>query len=260
MSEPVIIGDATLYLGDCLEILPTLGPVDAVVTDPPFEVEAHTLQRRVKRGGKCENEALPFGAMSDAIRLASAKEIVSRSQTWAIVFCQSEAVSAWRDALVESGADYKRSMVWIKPDGMPQYSGDRPGMGYESMVAVWCGVGRSYWNGGGRHGVFIVNKNDGNGQPAPHPITKPIRLMADLVSLFSNQSDTILDPFMGSGTTGVACAKLGRKFIGIEIEPRYFDIACERIQRVYDQPDLFVEPPRKAEQTRMELSNGGARA
>ncbi len=69
--------------------------------------------------------------------------------------------------------------------------------------------------------------------------------MGQLVRLFTNQHETILDPFMGSGTTGVACARLGRKFIGIEIEERYFDIACRRIEAAYDQPDMFIEPPVK---------------
>jgi site-specific DNA-methyltransferase (adenine-specific)/modification methylase len=80
-----------------------------------------------------------------------------------------------------------------------------------------------------------------------HPTQKPIAVMEWCLS-FLPDCQTILDPFMGSGTTGVACAKLGRKFIGIEIEPRYFDIACKRIEDAYKQPDLFIEPPKKPEQ------------
>ena len=143
------IGNATLYLGDCLEILPTLGKVDSVVTDPPYEAEAHTLQRRVKGGRVCENESLPFAQIDFETRAAVSREIVRLSQRWALAFCQAEAVAAWRDVFENAGAIYKRAMVWVKPDGMPQYSGDRPGMGYESIVAVWCGGGRSTWNGGG---------------------------------------------------------------------------------------------------------------
>jgi site-specific DNA-methyltransferase (adenine-specific) len=255
MSGPVIIGDATLYLGDCLEILPTLGKVDAVVTDPPFEEEAHTPQRRINRGRTrggsgdlVSAEPLPFGSIKD--RELTARLMVAASCGWAIVFCQAEAVQAWREALEGGGASYKRAMVWIKPDGMPQYSGDRPGMGYESIVASWCGEGKSKWNGGGRHGVFVCNKNDSVGT-APHPTTKPRKLMRELVSLFSDANQTILDPFMGSGTTGVACAKLGRRFIGIEIEPKYFDVACRRIEQAYAQPDMFIEPPAKPKQEAM---------
>ena len=241
------IGDATLYLGDCLEILPTLGKVDAVVTDPPFEAEAHTLQRRKlgRVAGDRQDalvDALPFSEMTEETRRTFAIQATSLCAGWAIVFCQAEAVQIWREALEAGGAKYRRAMVWVKPDGMPQFTGDRPGMGYESIVASWCGGGRSRWNGGGRHGVFTCNKNDGTG-PAPHPTTKPTRLMAELVSLFSDASQTILDPFMGSGTTGVACAKLGRRFIGIEIDPGYFDIACRRIDEAYRQRDLFRDEP-----------------
>jgi site-specific DNA-methyltransferase (adenine-specific) len=113
-------------------------------------------------------------------------------------------------------------------------------MGYESIVSVWCGKGKSRWNGGGRHGVFTCNKNDGAG-PAPHPTTKPRRLMEELVSLFMNPGELVLDPFMGSGTTGVACANLGRRFVGVEIDRGYFDIACGRIAAAQSQARLFDE-------------------
>lgn len=245
-----IIGDATLYLGDCLEVMPALGNVDATITDPPFEEEAHTLQRRVlgkTLGSEREivSAPLPFAAM--ARRDDAAGEIVKITTGWALAFCQAEAVQAWRESFEKAGAVYKRAMVWIKPDGMPQYSGDRPGMGYESIVSVWCGIGKSRWNGGGKHGVFVYNKNDGTG-PAPHPTTKPRSLMTELVALFTEQRAIVLDPFMGSGTTGVACARLGRKFIGIELEPKYFSIACKRIDEAYRQPRLFHEPPPKMKQ------------
>jgi site-specific DNA-methyltransferase (adenine-specific) len=236
--KQVQIGGATLYLGDCREILPTLPKVDAVVTDPPFEEEAHTLQCRVKRGGGVMViESLPFAQIDD--RDAYSEAMVRASRGWVLAFCQAEAVGEWRDSFEAAGAAYRRSMVWIKPDGMPQYSGDRPGMGYESIVGVWAGEGGSKWNGGGRHGVFTFNKNDGAG-PAPHPTTKPVRLMEELVSLFTSANNVIGDPFMGSGTTGVACANLGRKFIGIEIDERYFAIACERITAAYAQQRLFA--------------------
>jgi site-specific DNA-methyltransferase (adenine-specific) len=246
LTRKEIIGGCELWLGDCREVMAGLR-ADHVISDPPFEAEAHTLQRRINRGrtrgGELDlvtAEPLPFAALEGREEIAA--KIVQASSGWAIVFCQAEAVQAWREALEAAGATYKRAMVWVKPDGMPQYSGDRPGMGYESIVSVWCAAGKSQWNGGGRHGVFIVNKNDGSG-PAPHPTTKPTRLMSDLVWLFSDPGQTILDPFMGSGTTGVACVKLGRKFVGIELNPDYFDIACKRIEAATKQPDLFIASP-----------------
>lgn len=239
------IGDATLYLGDCLEILPTLPKVDAVITDPPFEAEAHTLQRRINRsdsrgesGDVITPEPLDFAPITETQRINASYVIREMCDGWALLFCQAEAVSKWKETLEAAGAKYKRAMVWIKRDGMPQYSGDRPGMGYESIVAVWCGPGKSAWNGGGKHGVFDIPK----GEPLRygHPTQKPERLMRDLVGLFTNEDATVLDPFMGSGTTGVACANLGRKFIGIEIEPKYFEIACERITNAYRQQRMFA--------------------
>lgn len=81
-----------------------------------------------------------------------------------------------------------------------------------------------------------------------HPCPKPESVWKKFIARFSREAEVVLDPFMGSGTTGVACVKLGRKFIGIEIEPKYFDIACRRIEQAYAQPDIFIEAEKKAEQ------------
>lgn len=249
------IGDCTLYLGNCLEILPTLGNVDAVVTDPPYEREAHdpgrrlngrTVELRDRRRREIYAQPLAFAAMSPELRVAVATHFGRLSQGWVLVFCQAEAVQIWREVLEQAGAAYRRPMIWVKPDSAPQLSGDRPAMGYESIVAAWAGDGRSRWNGGGRRGVFVHGKSDPGfghgGMSNEHQTRKPIALMNDLVSLFSQPSDVVLDPFMGSGTTGVACVKSGRKFIGIEIDEGYFGIACERIRKAYAQPDMFIEP------------------
>jgi site-specific DNA-methyltransferase (adenine-specific) len=251
MVDPVQIGNATLYQGDCIEIMPTLGIVNHVITDPPYEKEAHNPNRRIQRREGMVAGALEFGQITEATRANIAFGCANHCDGWFIAFCQAEGVAPWRDSIEAAGAKYKSPMIWVKPDGMPKFNGQGPGMGYESMVSAWCGNGVAKWNGGGRHGVFTFPK--GEGILAQHQTQKPIRLMAQLVRLFSNQGHTILDPFMGSGTTGVACAKLGRKFIGIESEPKYFDIACERIQKAYDQPDLFIEQPKKATQEKMEL-------
>ena len=242
--KAVTIGNATLYCGSCEDVLPTLQPVDCVITDPPYESDAHTLQRRVLREtiGKnkrlVSSEPLPFTSIDAELRTSVSQHIGLLSRGWVLVFCQVEGVLPWKDALEAAGAKYKRTMVWVKPDAMPQFSGDRPGIGYESIVAAWCASGRSKWNGGGRTGVFTFNKNDGKGK-APHPTTKPRPLMSELVRLFSNEGDTILDPFMGSGTTGVAAVGLERKFIGIELDPTYFDIACQRLEDASRNLSLF---------------------
>jgi site-specific DNA-methyltransferase (adenine-specific) len=235
-----------------MDILPTLGKVDAVITDPPYEAEAHTKCRRLlgkQESGKrtVEYGALDFALMTDDLRVKSSSLAAELCSGWILTFCQAEAVSLWRNAHQSAGAKYKRAMVWIKPDGAPQFTGDRPGMGYESIVASWCGAGRSVWNGGGKHGVFNHPQRDSN-NPKQHMTQKPIGLMRELLQLFSNPQQTILDPFMGSGTTGVAAIQLGRRFIGIEREPKYFDIACKRIEQAVAQGQLFEPEPIKQEQ------------
>lgn len=232
----------TIYHGDCLDVLPTLGPVDHVITDPPYEVEAHTKGRRVKRNegnapldkwawmdrnGTPRYEVLDFPAISEEDRRVCGAEFARVARRWVLVFCQAEAAHIWERELVAGGATRRRWCVWTKPDGQPQFSGDRPGVGYETIVACHA-KGASRWNGGGAVGVFTHVKSDGRGR-APHPTTKPEPLMRELVALFTDPGETILDPFMGSGTTLVAAKRLGRKAIGIEREEKYCEIAAKRL-------------------------------
>lgn len=220
--------------GDCLQILPTMPEkcVAHVITDPPYEAEAHTLQRRVKRSDDAgdevlEMEPLSFAPLTEEIRTAAAHEFARLAQRWIAAFCQVEAAMKWSDSLTAHGAPKRRIGVWVKPDGQPQLSGDRPGMGYESIVFAHP-PGRSRWNGGGRSSVFIHNKNCGGKHI--HETQKPLLLMLELVELFTDQGDLVLDPFCGSGTTGVACLRLGRRFIGIEKDATYAALARERME------------------------------
>jgi site-specific DNA-methyltransferase (adenine-specific) len=238
----------TLHTGSCLDPVTGLASlpdksVDHVISDPPYESEAHTLQRRVKREGVAELEPLPFPPMTQEDRDAVSVEMARVARRWVLVFCQVEASQEWRRSLESAGLVYRRTCVWVKPDGQPQLSGDRPGMGYESIVA--CHVrGKSRWNGGGKTGVFIFNKNDGNGKAHCHPTQKPKPLMRELVELFTDPDDLICDPYTGSGTTGVAARMLGRRFVGWELNPEYAAIARRRIagERAKldpNQPELF---------------------
>jgi site-specific DNA-methyltransferase (adenine-specific) len=115
----------------------------------------------------------------------------------------------------------------VKPDGKPQYSGDRSGTGYEGIVACHA-PGRSALNGGGSHGVYVVSR--GNDGRTGHQTQKPLALMETLVRLFSNHGELILDPYAGSGTTGVAAVRLGRRFLGWEKDPGYAATARRRLQ------------------------------
>lgn len=230
-----------LYDGDCLaegglsEIADA--SVDHVITDPPYEAEAHGKGRRTRRiariegkaVGVCVPEILPFDAITDEQRLTVGEHIGRIVKRWALVFCQTEGAYKWRIALERGGLDYVRTMIWVKPDAQPQFTGDRPGVGYESIVVAHR-TGRKRWNGGGRVGVFTHGRERGpNGEGAPHPTTKPLPLMRELVELFTDEGETIVDPFAGSGSTGVACRMLGRHFIGWEIDREYAAIARRRL-------------------------------
>lgn len=252
---PVVIGGATLYLGDCMDVLPLIGKVGAVIADPPYEAEAHTKGRRLlgkQAGGKrtVEYGALNFASITDELRQNSTMLSAAICDGWMLSFCQAEAVAAWRAAHEAAGAKYKRACVWLKPDGAPQFTGDRPGMGYESIVASWCGAGRSRWNGGGRHGIFTHANRDSN-HPKQHMTQKPVALMVELVQLFTSPGDIVLDHFTGSATTGVACIQSGREFVGIESDESNFEIACRRIEQAVAQGQLFAPEPMKQEQAAM---------
>jgi site-specific DNA-methyltransferase (adenine-specific) len=123
----------------------------------------------------------------------------------------------------------RRIGVWVKPDGMPQFTGDRPAMGYESIVFAHA-AGRSTWNGGGRSSVFVHNKGQAGGGAHEHETQKPEPLMVELVELFTDPDEVVLDPYAGSGTTGVACLRTGRRCILIEKDARYAAIARERLK------------------------------
>lgn len=240
-----IIGDCELYLGDCLEIMPTLEIVDHVICDPPYESVVHNISKKLSAGRRLKDKRNPFKEIDfqsiDNIREPFVRAI--RAKGWLLAFCIAEGIKPWEVSINQSGLKYKRSCLWIKPDGMPQFNGLCPGIGYECFVAAWCGSGHSKWNGGGKHGIYTFPKDSVN-KSSSHPTEKPISLMKAIIQDFTNKDEIILDPFMGSGTTGVACVNLGRKFIGIELNNKYFDIACKRIEDAYRQPDLFMPNPK----------------
>jgi DNA modification methylase len=228
-----------IYHGDCRDVLPLIARVDHVITDPPYEQEAHTLGRRIKtRGGggdygETGSHPLDFKPITETERIAAATEFGRIASRWCIVFCQVEAVSAWRDALTNAGLSYRRACAWVKRDAQPQLSGDRPGMGYESIVCAHA-PGRSRWNGGGKRGVYeTLRASTVESRPALHMTEKPLPLMSALISDFTDIGETILDPFAGSGTTAVAAKSLGRKCVCIEREEKHCATIAKRLQQEY---------------------------
>jgi site-specific DNA-methyltransferase (adenine-specific) len=243
------IGDCTLYLGDCLEALPTLDGVDHVISDPPYEDELHAAIGRIRRsdGGEMVDDLGFAGVNSGRAEIASA--CVSIARGWVVLFTLAEGVRAWRDDLQAAGAKWDTTCFWIKPDASPRFNGQGPARGAECFVTCWAGKGYRRWNAGGKRGVYTHCVN--TGRQGEHPTEKPAPLMMEIVGDFTQPGEAICDPFMGSGTTGVACARMGRAFIGIEQNPRWFDLACRRIEGVYKQGDMFREPPPKLKQEAM---------
>jgi site-specific DNA-methyltransferase (adenine-specific) len=225
-----------LVHADNAEVLPTLPDkaVAHVITDPPYEAEAHTKQRRLAGGDRSDSlvrsAPVSFAAITPEGRAWAGAEIARLAARWTLVFCQVEGALLWRDALEAGGARRMRSCVWVKPNGQPQMTGDRPGTGYE-MIAACHSRARSRWNGGGRRGVFehCVDANFSR-EPREHETQKPLALMLELVELFTDADEVVLDPFAGSGTTGVACLRLGRRFVGIEKDAKYAAVARERLE------------------------------
>ena len=249
-----VIGGQTLILGDCLDVMPTLGRFDHVISDPPYEASLHAAKAHLsnlRKDAGPELKEINFEAI-DAIRPALVQVVSRLCDGWFIAFCTIEGVARWADCINASPLKYKRGCIWVKPDCTPQLNGQGPAQGAECFVAAWGGEGHAKWNAGGKRGVYRHNVNQPDRHGA-HPTEKPWRLFSELLTDFTNHGQTILDPFMGSGTTLVACQKMGRQGTGIEIDPDYFSIACERVHKAWQEPDMFVEPPPAPKQEDFDL-------
>ena len=238
-----IIGDARLILGDCRDILPTLGKVDAVVTDPPYGV-GFSGKKAVQSGGgtiKANGGYISFDDSAENVRSIVVPAIAT-------------ALSLSRRGAVTPGT--RNMFAYPEPaDVGCFFSAAGTGVGRWgftcSQPILFYGKDPFYEAGKGSRANSLGQTYTNDANMVGHPCAKPLPQMLWLVGRASAAGETILDPFMGSGTTGVACAKLDRAFIGIEIEPKYFDIACRRIEEAYRQPRLFAEPAPKPEQLNM---------
>lgn len=247
-QETFLDGRVTLLLGDSRELLPTVGGVDHMIFDPPYEAHMHAAKRgkkiygaekRIRNDGHANPPPVDFASI-DGVREWAVPMMGEMCDGWLLAFCTPEGIAAWRDAIEAAGIRYKRACFWFKPDSAPQFNGQGPAMAVEAFVTAWCGKGHSSWNGGGRRNMFQhpTNQSDRDGR---HPTEKPLSLLGELIGLFTKPDQLICDPFLGGGSTAVACIKRGRRCIGIEKDPKYFDIACERVDFAARQPDMFGE-------------------
>ena len=216
-AEIVTIGQATLYHGDCREILPSLPKVDLVLTDPPYGI-GEAAGKNKSRG-----------------KLAVSKDY--GNDEWDnepiddnLLFL---TISAGNNAIIFGGNYFNVPpspcwLVWDKENGANDFA---------DCELAWTNLKKAVrlkrymWNG-----MLRANKE----KRGDHPTQKPIGVIEWALDLAPKTTSTVVDPFMGSGTTGVACANMGKTFYGIERERKYFDIACERIERAYAQKRLFV--------------------
>lgn len=209
------IGDCRLILGDCMGVMPKLGRVDAVVTDPPYGMAFKSNHRTTKHRAIANDES------TDLLK-------------WACELKMPHSVYAWMRWDNVSEIPKPRSLItWVKNNWSMGDLEHEHGRQTE-VCAFYPGPNHSWGNG--RPSDVVNYPRTGNEH---HPTEKPVGLMQAVVGWTKG---VVCDPFMGSGTTLIACAKMGRAGIGIELDSEYFDIACRRVEDAYRQPDMFIAP------------------
>lgn len=238
-----------LWLGDATKVVPLLEPVDHTLFDPPYEATIHRAKAKARSGRSLRYDrgpalrSLPFDSV-ERLRPTLTLPLVELTKGWLLAFCSPEGIAPWRDAIEHAGARYKRACFWDKVNPTPQLNGQGPAFGVEAFVTAWCGSGFSSWNGGGRSNLFShpVERNQ------LRETQKPLSLMIELVRAFTQPGDVVFDPCMGTGTTGVAALRTGRRFQGVECDPKAYALARDRLLDALAQPRLLtadLEPVRK---------------
>lgn len=249
------IGKATLYLGDCREVLPLIDKIGSVITDPPYSSGARTDSERQVRGAMLRETEDADWFSHDAMT------------TWGFTWFVRSVFSDLRQRLVQGAHVY----VFIDWRQTPNVYGMLEACGYRvNHCLVWAklhfGMG-AYWRNQHENIVFASNgmpnemRDHGKGSvltftnvsPSArvHPTEKPVDLLADIIDAIPG--DDVFDPFMGSGSTGVAAIKRGRGFVGCEINPSHFETACRRIEKAANSPDMLIERQLPATQEAMDL-------
>jgi|ERR1035437_1458973 site-specific DNA-methyltransferase (adenine-specific) len=236
--------DATeLRSGDCLDPVAGLASladrsVDIFITDPPYSEHVHRnhwVGQSFPRGraGKIESfsraKELGFAALDSSVRIAAAAEMARLVRRWVLVFSDLESAHLWRSDLESVGLEWVRTGIWHKLDSAPQFTGDRPAGSCEA-ITICHPPGRKRWNGGGHHAFWehavVINVR---GSHRVHTAEKPLALMRELVRLFSDPGETIVDPFAGFCTTLRAAKDLDRRSLGWELQEKYLEPSVRRL-------------------------------
>lgn len=231
-----IIGNAVLYLGDCREVLPTIGKVDAVVTDVPYQLESGGCTGQMM-GGKFDPSVYDNGGDIIPVDIEFSEFMPlladALSDGHAYFMVNNRYVARVENAALAVGFRFHNWLVWDKSTGTPNrwYMKN-----CEFTLFVFRGTAKPINDCGARQLIKCPNVIGGQ-----HETQKPVALMAHYIGNSTAPGQIVLDPFMGSGTTGVAAVQMARRFVGIEREPKYFDIACKRVDDAQRQGDMFAE-------------------
>jgi site-specific DNA-methyltransferase (adenine-specific) len=254
------IGNATLYCGDCAAVLPFLSEVDTVVTSPPYNMGvtagggfSSKFVRKRGGGGKWSGGDLAdgYGTHSDNMPWDEYEEWQRRivglcwstlTDNGAIFYNHKprpQMQEVWLPTCLNPGLPLRQIIIWARAGGI-NFAPTHYVPTHEYLMVI----AKAPWRlrdkaASGAGDVWYIPQEANTHHPAPFPVALPARIIE------TTSGQTILDPFMGSGTTGIAAARYGRKFVGIEIEPKFFDLACSRISDAQRQTDLFVKIPKE---------------
>ena len=238
--------------GDCLDQTDGLasladGSVDVFITDPPYSEHVHSKSRRgltARDGELTKHYDLGFDSLTDDVRVAAAAEMARLARRWVLVFSDFESAYLWRHDLEGAGLEYVRTGIWHKGNATPQFTGDRPAVPGEAIVICHAIGTRKRWNGGGHQAwwpadlspdeLFIFDHNTAidrrhSGEQRVHTTQKPLSLMRELVRLFSEPNELIVDPFAGFVTTLRAAKDLDRRSLGWELQEKYLEHSARRL-------------------------------
>ena len=230
--------DVQLFLGDCLDILPLLDRVDAVVTDPPYGI-GYASSWKTRMDKQPRKNGASFGVDEISTDWIAVVYRLLRKDAYVYCFTRWDVLPEWKAAFVSAGFRVAQRLIWDKchwkMGDLSQY-----GSQTEDILLLTKGKPAIFNGGNGRRGnIFRYSSGYLPEGQVDHPTQKPVALLSEFIRDCTQPGDLVLDPFMGSGTTGVACVRTGRRFIGIEIDPGYFAIAQKRIADAQAQPPLF---------------------